>query len=117
MRTIESRWPSTSTRVAVPGAISSRLPTRTSATGDEPSHLRVDRRAERLDERGHREPVEHVVEEAEHDEPLRVGRRHTASLEVVQLLLVDRADGRRVRATHVVGLDLEVRDRLRARTL
>ena len=68
-------------------------------------------------ERAHRQPVEHVVEEPEHDEPLGLLGRDAAALEVVELVVVDRADGGRVRALHVVGLDLEVRDRLRARAL
>ena len=38
--------------------------------------------------------------------------RHAAALEVEALVLVDRADGRGVRAAHVVVLDLEVRHRL-----
>ena len=53
----------------------------------------------------------------EHDEPLRFLGRHAAGGEVVELVVVDRTDGARVRALHVVGLDLEVGDRLRLRAL
>ena len=59
--------------------------------------------------------VEDVVEEPEDDQPLGLCGRDAAALEVVELVVVDRADGARVRALHVVGLDLEVRDRLGAR--
>ena len=68
-------------------------------------------------ERADREALEHVVEEAEHDQPLGLLGRDAAALEVVELVVVDRPDGGGVRALHVVGLDLEVRDRLRARAL
>src|SRR2546423_14346291 len=117
MRTTAIRWPSTSKRCALPGSMSSREHTRISATGAQPPDLLVDLGPQRLHEGGYCEPVEHVIEEAEHDEPLRVGRRHTASLEVVELLVVDRTHRRRMRAADVVGLDLEVRDRLRAGAL
>src|SRR5438094_661163 len=68
--------------------------------------------AERTRERRDGQAVEHVVEEPEHDQSLRLRRRHAAALEVVELVLVDGTDGAGVRAPHVVGLDLEVRDRL-----
>ena len=51
---------------------------------------------------------EHLVEEAEHDEPLGDLGRDAAALEVEALLLVDRPDRAGVAALHVVGLDLEV---------
>src|SRR5205814_9201669 len=60
---------------------------------------------------------EHVVEEPEDDQSLGLLGSYAARLEVVELLVVDRSDGRRVRATDVVRLDLEVRDRLGAGAL
>ncbi len=81
------------------------------------SSLSTTERRRPLRERADREPLEHVVEESEHDQSLGLLGRDAARLEVVELLVVDRADRRRVRAAHVVGLDLEVRDRLRARAL
>ena len=47
--------------------------------------------------------------------PLGFLGRHTPALEVVELVIVDRADRGSVRALHVVGLDLEVRDRVLTR--
>ena len=58
--------------------------------------------AQRRRQRRDRQPGEDVLEEPEHDEPLGVLGPHAAALEVVELVVVDRADGRRVRAAHVV---------------
>ena len=62
---------------------------------------------------GDREPIEHIVEESEDHEPLGLLGGDTTRRQVVQLVLVDRADAARVLALHVVGLDLEVGDGLR----
>src|SRR3954451_13245993 len=116
MRTTHSRCPCTSTRLACSSGTSSTAQTRTSAPMKVPDLL-VHRAPQRSGERRHREPSQDVLEEAEDDEPLGVFRAHTAGFEVVELVLVDRPDGRGMRALDVVGLDLEVRYRLRARTL
>ena len=76
-----------------------------------------DRAPQPARQRADGEPREHVVEEPEHDQAFGFGRRDAARLEVVELVVVDRSDGRCVRAAHVVGFDLEVRDRLGTRTL
>ena len=70
-----------------------------------------------LGERADGQLVEHLVEEAEHDQALGDLRRDAAALEVEALLGVDRADGRGVAAADVVRLDLEVRDALGPRPL
>src|SRR5690242_8418224 len=143
-RTTHSRWPSTSKRAAAPTFTSSTEHTLTSLmTWPQmfsercTRHIRVERSeyvglransravldladdvvAEAADERTDGQTVEDVVEEAEDDEALRLGRRDAAALQVVELVLVDRADGAGVRALDVVGLDLEVRDRLGPRPL
>ena len=54
--------------------------------------------------------VEHVLEEAAQDQALRVGPREAAGHRVEELVSVDLADGRAVRAADVVRLDLEARD-------
>ena len=59
--------------------------------------------------------VEHVLEEAAHDQPLRVAAREAAGHRVEELVAVDLADRRAVRAADVVGEDLEPRDRVRVR--
>ena len=69
--------------------------------------------AERLAHGLELDPVEHVLEEAAHDEPLRLLARETACHCVEELLAVDLAQCRPVRAAHVVGEDLEARDRVR----
>src|SRR4051794_15421091 len=71
--------------------------------------------AQTSSKRFRRQALEYLVEEAEHDQTFSHLGRHTTALEVVTLLLVDRPDGRRVAATHVVRLDLEVGHRLGAR--
>src|SRR4051794_38840025 len=107
MLTTQRRWPSTSKRAAVPAATSSTVHTRTSRTGprDRVAVLELldDAASQGRHERRHRKAFEHVVEESEHDEPLRFLRRHPAGGEVVQLVVVDRTDGAGVRALHVVG--------------
>src|SRR5262249_61172758 len=50
-----------------------------------------DRPAQRRGERGHRQAVEHVLEEPEDDEPLGLRRWDAAALEVVALVVVGRA--------------------------
>src|SRR5215467_1575166 len=106
MRTTHRRWPSTSNRFAEPASTSFTEHTRRSATAV--LHLLDHAAAERADQRRDGQPVEHVVEEAEDDQPLGVLRTHPATLQVVELVLVDGTDGAGVRALHVVGLDLEV---------
>src|SRR5947208_5853356 len=115
MRTTHSRWPSTSNRFAEPASTSFTEHTRRSPTAvlDLLDHGAAERTRERRDGQA----IEHVVEEPEHDQSLRLRRRHAAALEVVELVLVDGTDGARVRAPHVVGFDLEVRDRLGPRAL
>jgi hypothetical protein len=57
-------------------------------------------------------------EEAEHDETSRLVLRDAARLQVEQLLVVEASGRARVSgAEDVAGLDLEVRDRVGARTL
>src|SRR4051812_4310417 len=112
MFTTQSRWPSTSTREAVPGFTSETAQTRTSGTGPRDRVAVLDlldhTPSQRCDERRDREAVEHVVEEPEHHQPFRFLRRHPAGGQVVELVVVDRTYGARVRALHVVGLDLQV---------
>src|SRR3712207_9062728 len=74
--------------------------------------LAGDRGAQAVRTGAERQAVDGVLEEAEHDEALGDVGRNAARLEVVELIPVDRADGRGVRAADVVGLDLEVGDRL-----
>src|SRR4051795_6486514 len=97
MLTTQSRWPSTSKRAAVPTATSSTEHTRASRTGprDRVAVLELldDAAAERRDRCALRQAVEHVVEEPEHDEALSLLRRHAAGGQVVELVVVDRADG------------------------
>src|SRR6188474_2025186 len=121
MWTTQSLKPSTSTRRDEPAATSCVLSTVTSGTlrsfGVVTLDLLDHRLSQRTDELTYRQPVEHVVEEPQHDQSLRLFGRDATRLEVVQLVVVDRADRARVRALDVVRLDLEVRDRLRARAL
>src|SRR5690349_3263318 len=104
MRTRAMRYPPTSKRRAAPGARSSRAHRRT-ASPTAALHLVDDRAAQPFRQRTDRETVEHVVEEPEHDQTLGFFGRNPARLEVVQLIVVDRADGRGVRALHVVRFD------------
>src|SRR5437588_1389525 len=112
MLTTQSRRPSTSKRAAVPGFTSATAQTRTSDTGPRDRVSVLDlldhTAAQGGDERGDREPVEDVVEEAEHDEALRLFGGHATGRQVVELVVVDRAHGAGVRALHVVGFDLDV---------
>src|SRR6516165_7945953 len=97
MRTTHTPTPSTSKRACDPGFTSETEHTRTSGTGPRDRvavfDLLDDAPAERRDERRQRQSLEHVVEEAEHDEPLRLGGRNTACREVVELVVVDGANG------------------------
>src|SRR6185503_16726346 len=52
------------------------------------------------------DPVEHVLEEAPHDQPLRVRAREPARHQVEELLAVDLRERRPVGAAHVVREDL-----------
>src|SRR4029079_5436217 len=117
MRTTATATPSITRRVAVPGARSSRAIVSLATSG----HLRQgalevelgrDLAAQLGGQRTDGQLVEHLVEEAEHDEPLGDLGRDAAALEVEALVGVDRSDRRGVAAAHVVGLDLEVRDAL-----
>src|SRR5207247_7876285 len=105
MRTSATLWPSTAKQRAVPGARASRAQTRRGSPMTltrVPVLQLVDHRAtEPSRQRADREPLEHVVEEAEHDQPLGVVGRDAAALEVVELVVVDGSDGRRVGTLHV----------------
>ena len=57
----------------------------------------------------HWQTFQHFTKEAEHDQPFRFATRNTARHDVEQLFLVEMADGRSMRAAHVIGFDLEVR--------
>src|SRR5581483_498798 len=106
MRTIASRWPSLSTRIDEPGATSATLQTTISAirrlllapvahlvgvaapAGVElPGHGRPQ---PLLGAGAERQPVDGVLEEAEHDQPLGHVRRHAPGGQVVELVGVDR---------------------------
>src|SRR3954468_18742083 len=117
MRTTATFWPFTSNARAEPGARSSRAHTRMASPMASVLQLVDDRPPQAARERAYGQALEHVVEEPEHDQALGVLGRDAAALQVVELVVVDRPDGRRVGALHVVGLDLEVRDRLRVRAL
>ena len=70
----------------------------------------LERGAERLAHRLELDPVEHVLEEAAHDQPLGLGARQPARHQVEELLPVDLAERRAVGAADVVGEDLEARE-------
>src|SRR5262245_55005901 len=76
---------------------------------------RLERGPERLAHRLELDPVEHVLEEAAHDQPLGLGPRQPARHQVEELLAVDLAERGAVGAAHVVRHDLEARDRVRVR--
>src|SRR5687768_15370528 len=116
--TMQIASPSTSTRSVDPGSMAAASATRTkpSTISRLPSaDLCRDRFAELFDHRRHRQSAEHLTEEAEHDEALRLLARNAARHQVEELLLVDLTDRRAVRALHVVRFDLEVRQRVGAR--
>src|SRR5260221_10340952 len=75
-------------------------------------NTRFERVRERLAHRLELDPVEHVLEEATHDQPLGLRARQTARHQVEELLAIDLAQGRAVGAAHVVGQDLEAGDRV-----
>src|SRR6266511_422773 len=104
MCTTQSRWPSTSKRFAEPGSTSLTEHTRRSPMAV--LHLLDHAAPECADQRRDRQSLQHVVEEAQDDQAFGVLRPNAAALEVVELVLVDGADRARVRALHVVGLDL-----------
>ena len=72
-------------------------------------------RRQRLAHRLELDPVEHVLEEAADDQPLGLGAREAAGHRVEELLAVDLAERRAVRAADVVGEDLEAGDRVGVR--
>src|SRR5690349_5748024 len=76
---------------------------------------RLERRGQPLAGLGRADAAEHVLEEPAHDHPLRRRPVEAAGHQVEELGAVDLADGRAVRAAHVVGLDLEAGDRRRLR--
>ena len=76
-------------------------------------NARLERSRERLAHRLELDPVEHVLEEAAHDQPLRLGAGEAARHEVEELLAVDLAERRAMGAADVVGQDLEAWDRVR----
>src|SRR3954471_7417133 len=115
------RRPSTSTRRAVPEAarractpwaLSPRSYRRSRLTRPLAVELARHEVAQRRRRGGDRKGRQDLVEEARHHQPLGDPRGNAAALEVEPLVLVDRADGRRVAATYVVVLDLEIGDRL-----
>src|SRR5260370_30780730 len=57
-----------------------------------------------------RDPLEDLAEESLHDHPLGGRRGDSARLEIEHRYGIDRANGRAVRAAHVVVVDLEPRD-------
>src|SRR4029079_14126469 len=73
--------------------------------------------AERLAYGRELDPVEDVVEEPAHDEPLRLGAREPARHEVEEHLAIHLAARRAVRAPRVVREDLEAGYRVRVRLL
>ena len=93
----------------------SRPPCRSEALGLALRDPRFERGAERFADRLELDPVEHVLEEAAHDQPLRLGPREAAAHAVEELLAVDLAERRAVRAADVVGHDLEAGDRVGVR--
>src|SRR5262245_39338099 len=122
MRTTAIGMPSMTRRVAVPGTRASRAIVSLAMSGhlrQRPVEVELGRHLspQLLGERADRQLIEHLVEEAEHDQPLGDLRRDAPALEVEALVGVDRADRRGVTAAHVVGLDLEVRDALGPRSL
>src|SRR6516164_7231857 len=114
MRTSAIRWPSTSKRRAESGARSSRAHSRT-ASPTTVFQFVDHSAAQSARERADRKTVEHVIEEAEHDEAFCLFGLDAARLQVVTLFLVDRTNRGCVRAPHVVRLDLEIGNRFGAR--
>src|SRR5215204_5117120 len=126
MRTRATGTPPTTMRRAVPGAMSARATVADAVSvaisgrpGQRAVEVELGRHlaAQLLGERAHRQLVEDLVEEAEDDEPLGDLRPDAPALEVEALLGVDRADRRRMAATDVVRLDLQVRHALGPRAL
>src|SRR5581483_9928044 len=78
-------------------------------------YSRFERGAEGFAHRLQLDAVEHVLEEAAHDQPLRLGARQAARHQVEDLFAIDAAERGAVRAAHVVRHDLETRDRIRMR--
>ncbi len=62
-----------------------------------------------------RDALDDLVQEALHDQPLGLGALQAAAAEVEELVPVDLAHRRAVRAAHVVGPDLQLRHRVDAR--
>src|SRR5919109_1132979 len=104
-RRVPPRMPCSRTTDAI------RLDSRSSRLGD-PC---LERLRQRLADRLELHPREDVLEETADDQPLGFGARETARHQVEELLTVDTADGRTMRATDVVRHDLEARDRHRVR--
>src|SRR5207249_9457961 len=71
----------------------------------------------RATQRTHWKTAESLVEEPQDGEALRYRGTDTATLEVIQLVVVDRPHRAGVGALDVIRLDLEVRDRFRAGAL
>src|SRR4051812_11510873 len=69
-----------------------------------------ERGLERVADRLELDPVEDLLVEAAHDQPLGLTPREPAGHAVEELVAVDLADRRPVRAAHVIRLDLEARD-------
>jgi hypothetical protein len=60
---------------------------------------------------GNRKGLEDFLEEAGDNQAFGDISRNSAAFEVEELFKIDRANGRRMAALHVVGLDLEVGNR------
>src|SRR5215216_4122147 len=67
---------------------------------------------ERFAQRTVARPLGEFLKETVDDQPLRLRLGHTPGAQVVELLRIDLGNGRGVRATDVVGLDLEAGDRV-----
>src|SRR5439155_12842043 len=77
--------------------------------------LALDLAAQALAHGLERNAPDHRLEERLHDEPLRVEARESPRHEVVEMLRLHVAQRGAVRATHVVGEDLEAGNAVRAR--
>src|SRR3954447_14510988 len=107
-----SSTPSRSMRRVVTGRSFARLGRGLAPRAGARFPLRLERLAQAVLRVLERHPCHDGLEKAEHDELARLVGRDAAALEVEQLVLVDRTDGRAVHRAAAVGLvDLEARDR------
>src|SRR5260370_16834849 len=101
MRTTHRRSPSTSKRLADPASTSLTEHTRSSPMAV--LHLLDHAAPERTDQRRDGQAVENIVEEPEHDQSLRLRRRHTTALAGIELALVHPAHAPPPPTPHVLG--------------